>query len=234
MKISLFWCGVFALCLFAACKKDNTTLSSEVSQPDPLLSLKDSCSFQVEGESYFFTNPHVIGMRNAEANRNKLDSVVKGVKYYSGDKDSVAFSRYYGFFNRDSGFGFKIHFIKKYNKKEMGLNAFNILMPENKLDLFQPGNYGYAVDYEKEDATNGIAVEFSEGGIFYSYSRVAAGRPTVITSESQQYSKFEIIRLVKLTNGTYLLEAKFNVIVFDYTEKVKKNIENGYLRLILY
>ncbi|MGY0038853.1 hypothetical protein [Pedobacter sp. NJ-S-72] len=55
----------------------------------------------------------------------------------------------------------------------------------------------------------------------------------MITPASHLNSKFEIIRYVKLTNGSYLLEAKFNTIVFDREEKVKKNVENGYLRLIL-
>lgn len=232
MKISPFWCGIFALCLFAACKKDNT-VPAEL-KPDPLLALGDSCSFQVEGKSYSLTSRNSMGVRNAPANRNKLDSVVKGVKYYSGDKDSIAFSRNYAFFNGSAGSSFKIYFIKKYNKNEMEKNVWNTFLPKNTEELFQVGQYKYAVDYGKEDAMDGIAIGFSAGQSFYSYSNAFPGRPTSITPESQQQSKFEIIRFVKLTNGSYLLEAKFNATVFDYDETVKKNIENGYLRLILY
>lgn len=234
MKISQFWCVVFALCLFAACKKDRTTLPSEVSKPDPLLALGDSCSFLVAGKSYTLMSQSPFSIRNAPANRNKLDSVVKGIKYYSGDKDSIAFNRNYIFFNNAAGTNFRIYFIKKYNKKDMELNKLNLLQPKNGEELFQPGQYNYAVDYGREDATDGIALEFSDGDTFYSYSKAFIGRPALITKESQQHSKFETIRFVKRTDGTYLLEAKFNVTVFDKDEVVKKNIENGYMRLILY
>lgn len=231
MKISLFWCGVFALCLFAACKKDNT-VPAEL-RPDPLLALGDSCSYQMDGKSYSFTHQNGFHMGNAQTNL-KLDSVVKSVRYYSGDKDSVMFSRSYDFNAKEYNAGINISFAKKYNKKEMGQSMLGLFVPKNGLDLFQPGNYKYPIDYEREHTQNGIAINLYTSEDFSSYSKVSIGRPTVITSESQQQSKFEIIRCVKLSNNTYLLEAKFNTVVFDREEKVKKNVENGYLRLILY
>ncbi|MET4141519.1 hypothetical protein [Pedobacter sp. UYP1] len=231
MKISLFWFGVFALCLFAACKKDNT-VPAEL-RPDPLLALGDSCSYQMDGKSYSFTYQNGFQMGNAQTNL-KLDSVVKSVRYYSGDKDSVMFSRSYDFNAKEYNAGINISFAKKYNKKEMGQSMLGLFVPKNGLDLFQPGNYKYPIDYEREHTQNGIAINLYTSEDFSSYSKVSIGRPTVITSESQQQSKFEIIRCVKLSNNTYLLEAKFNAVVFDREEKVKKNVENGYLRLILY
>lgn len=232
MKISPFWCGVFALCLFAACKKDNIIPPLEV-KPDPLLSLRDSCAYQMDGKSYSFTDQNGFHIRNAQTNV-KLDSIVKGARYYSGDKDSVMFSRSYDFNAKAYNAGINISFAKKYNKSEMMQNMLAMLVPRNGVDLFQPGNYKYPVDYEREHTQNGIAIDLYTDEYFSSYSKVSIGRPTVITPESQQQSKFEIIRCVKLTNGTYLLEAKFNAVVFDQEEKVKKNVENGYLRLILY
>lgn len=231
MKISPFWCGVFALCLFAACKKDNPT-PSEI-KPDPLLTLGDSCSYQMDGKSYSFTNQNGFSIRNSQTNV-KLDSVVMGARYYSGDKDSVMFSRSYNFDARDFNAGISISFAKKYNKKEMEQSKLALLIPKNGMDLFLPGNYKYPIDYERENTQSGIAIELHTNESFSSYSKGSIARPTVITSESQRQSKFEIIRCVKLTNGNYLLEAKFNTVVFDGEETVKKNIENGYLRLILY
>ncbi|PIH03021.1 hypothetical protein CS542_03000 [Pedobacter sp. IW39] len=42
----------FAICLFAACKRK--TLHLQI-KPDPLLTLGDSCSYQMDGKSYSFT-----------------------------------------------------------------------------------------------------------------------------------------------------------------------------------
>lgn len=232
MKISPFFCGVLALCLFAACKKDNTALPSEL-KPDPLLALGDSCFYQIDGKSYSFNRPAGLQMRSAQTNV-KLDSIVNGARYYSGDKDSVLFSRSYNFNDKESMAGINISFAKKYNKKEMDESVMYMFIPKNRLDLVLPGNYKYASDYEREHTQNGIAISLYTNESFSSHSKVSMERPTVITSESQQKSKFEIISCVKLTNGSYLLEAKFNTVVFDREEKVKKDVEKGYLRLILY
>ncbi|WP_367864623.1 hypothetical protein [Pedobacter sp. WC2423] len=231
MKISPFWCGVFALCLFAACKKDDPA-PLEI-KPDPLLALGDSCAYQMDGKSYSFTRQNGFQIGNAQPNF-KLDSFVKGTSYYSGDKDSVMFSRGYDFNSKEYDARINISFAKKYNKKEMEKNVLAFFTPKNGLDLFQPGNYSYPIDYKREHTQNGVAIDLYTSEDFSTYSKVSIGSPTAITLESQRQSRFEIIRCVKLTNGTYLLEAKFNAVVFDQEEKVKKNVENGYLRLILY
>jgi hypothetical protein len=236
MKISPFFCGVFALCLFAACKKDDSTTVPEVSKPDPLTLLKDSCSFEIDGNLYSFNSRGKWGWSNGQVNA-RLDSTVKGVEYYSGDKDSVMIGVMYGlsgYYNSNKYGNIEITFLKKYRKDEANKNWTNSLIYRNKEDLFQLGNYKFSSDYQRENTQNGIAISMNIGGTFSTFSEYPLRRPTTITSASHLNSKFEIIRSVKLSNGAYLLEAKFNTTVFDGDEKIKKNVKNGYLRYIIY
>lgn len=236
MKISPFWCGVFALCLFAACKKDNSTVVPEVSKPDLLTLLKDSCSFEIDGNLYSFNSREKWGWSNGQVN-NRLDSTVKGVEYYSGDKDSVMVGVMYGlsgYYNSNKYGNIEITFVRKYRKDETDKNWANASIPKSKENLFQIGDYKFSSDYQRENTQNGIAISMGIGGTFSTSSDYSMRHPTTITSASHLNSKFEVIRSLQLTNGDYLIEAKFNTTVFDGDEKVKKDVKNGYLRLIIH
>lgn len=63
---------------------------------------------------------------------------------------------------------------------------------------------------------------------FKSYGQSDLGKPASVTQTDQKDSKFEIISIQK-RKSDYLLEAKFNLIVFDDNKQMQK-IENGYLR----
>jgi hypothetical protein len=56
--------------------------------------------------------------------------------------------------------------------------------------------------------------------------------PATITQASENGSIFQIMTFKKLSNGNYLLEAKFNATLFDRNEKPVK-IDNGYGRITI-
>nr|WP_121273382.1 hypothetical protein [Pedobacter schmidteae] len=89
--------------------------------------------------------------------------------------------------------------------------------------------YKYATDFWRNNSISGIAIRLiNENGDFKSYGQSDLGKPASVTQTDQKDSKFEIISIHK-RKSDYLLEAKFNLTVFDDNKQIQK-IENGYLR----
>lgn len=225
-----------ALFFLAACKKNDPVTEPPIIIPpvekiDPLELLGDSVSYTIDGEKIAINTVVTRAVVNAKSNV-KLDSVAKGTEYTSGDRDSVLFGRQFKMYNDHSN-GIIITFLKKYNISEAKSNPPVILhVPNNKLDLFSIGERRFALDFQRNNAQNGIAIELM--GKYYGLQSNGYNsfvHHIAIKSELQTGSKFEIISLKKLKSGKYLLEANFNASVYRGDGTNIKKIENGYLRL---
>jgi len=218
----------FALFFFAACKKDNPTIEPPlvIEKEDPLEYAKDSISYSIDGITYKvskFSSFYSAGNRQPYS---KVDSIVKNAYYISGLKDSVSYSRKYGIYNE--GESVDVIFIKTYNKASM-LQSL-VLRPKDMMDLFAVGTRNYALDYGRDNIQNGVALSISNG--FKTYGSESFRTPPQLGPDAQKNSKFEITSLKKLKSGTYILEAKFNAMVYNEKNESKK-LENGYLRLVM-
>jgi hypothetical protein len=218
---------VISLFFFAACKKDNPTIEPE----NPLELLKDSASYAIDGKAYNVIDIEKNWTYTTQSNL-KITSGVNFNYQLEGDKDSLLFVREYSI--RAPYTNIAISFLKIYNKNETALTNENnggyLNYPKNKTDIFSPGLYKYSTEFFRSNSTSGIAFTLiNQQGVFKSYSQSDLGKPSSVTQIDQNGSKFEIISLKK-RKSDYLLEAKFNLNVFDENKKQLK-IENGYLRL---
>ncbi|MDQ0637333.1 hypothetical protein QF042_000898 [Pedobacter sp. W3I1] len=216
-----------ALFFFAACKKDNPIIEPK----NALELLKDSASYSIDGKTY-----NAIGIeKNWTYTTQSNLKITSGVNFnyqLEGDKDSLLFVREYSI--RAPYTNIAISFVKIYNKNETEFtnenNGGHLNYPKNKTNIFSPGLYKYSTEFYRSNSTSGIAFTLiNQQGVFKSYSQSDLGKQASVTQSDQNGSKFEIISLKK-RKLDYLLEAKFNLNVFDENKKQLK-IENGYLRL---
>ncbi|HMI02768.1 MAG TPA: hypothetical protein VK541_09820 [Pedobacter sp.] len=222
-----------ALFLFVACQKDMPL--SEPQAPSEIL--KDSASFTIDGKAYTSGKIEKGTTLTTQSNL-KITSGVNFNYLLQGDKDSILFVRDYTI--KANGSFMIISFIKVYSNSETESTQENnggyLYYPKNKTDMFSVGRYKYSTDFWRDNSISGIAIRvISDRGDLKSYSQSDLGKPASVTQADQKESKFEIISLQKRDSG-YLLEAKFNLNVFDENKRSQK-IENGYLRcsvLVIY
>lgn len=228
MKIKILPGLAIALFIFAGCKKEKPLIEEPVAiqKEESLEYAKDSISYSIDGVTYNLAKfSSFYGAGNSQPYA-KVDSIVNYTYYVSGIKDSVLYSRKYGIYNDQRKVD--VIFIKTYNKASMLRSS--ILKPKDVMDLFTVGSRKYAMDYGRDNIQNGVALSISDG--FKTFGSDSFRTPPQLSSDAQKYSKFEIISLKKLNSGTYILEAKFNAMVFNEKNESKK-IQNGYLRLVL-
>ncbi|WP_029279564.1 hypothetical protein [Pedobacter borealis] len=216
-----------ALFFFAACKKDNPIIEPE----NPLELLKDSASYSINGKTYKSIGIERAGTFTTQSNL-KITSGVNFSYLLEGDKDSLLFVR--EFIIKASYTNITISFIKVYNKNETEFTNENnggyLNYPKDKTAIFSPGFYNYSTDFYRNNSKSGIAFTvINQIGVYKSYGQSDLGKPASVNPSDQAGAKFEIISFKKRKNG-YLLEAKFNLTVFD-DDKNPLKIENGYLRL---
>lgn len=217
--------GLFVVLLsLSACKKENT-----LNEPSITL-VKDSASYTVNGKKYV---SHKIekGLTLTTQSNTKITSGVNFNYLIQGDKDSILFVRNFTI-KADKSFMI-LSFIKVYNNVETeNTNENNggyLNYPKNKTDIFSKGMYKYSTDFWRNNSISGIAIRMiNDNGDFKSYGQSDLGKPASVTQTDQKDSKFEIISIQK-RKSDYLLEAKFNLNIFDDNKQVQK-IENGYLR----
>ncbi|MBB6237182.1 hypothetical protein HDC90_001800 [Pedobacter sp. AK013] len=217
-----------ALFFFAACKKDNPIIEPPIviEKEDPLEYAHDSISYSIDGITHKLSKYSSFYSAENRQPYSKVDSIVKTAYYISGIKDSVLYTRKYGIYG--NGQNVDVIFIKTY-KKALMLQSL-ILRPKDIMDLFTVGTRNYALDYGRDNIQNGIAISISDG--FKTYGSDSFRTPPQLSSDAQKNSKFEITGLKKLKSGTYIIEAKFNAMVYNEKNESKK-LENGYLRLVM-
>jgi len=227
LKINnLLWLAITVF-LFAACKRNKLLDEPSVSNEEAALEYtKDSIAYTIDGVSY---NQSKFFSYNGSGNRephSKIDSIVNYNYYISGLQDSVLYSRNYAIYNAHRSV--EVIFIKTYNKDAM-MQAF-LWRPKDMMNLFTVGSRNYVLDYGRDNIQNGIALKISDG--FKTYGSDSFRMPPQLNPDAQKDSKFEITSLRKLSSGNYILEAKFNALVFNDNNERKK-LENGYLRLVI-
>ncbi|WP_316830818.1 hypothetical protein [Pedobacter aquatilis] len=223
---NLLGLGIALLCL-SACKKENPSVEPPIVKPDETEIIRDSASYLMDGKLYTASR-YSSGWKASNLQPNaKVDSIVKGAYYISGDKDSVMYSKNYAIYNNTQKIEFI--FIKKY-KKTM-TNGF-LFEPNNIKDFYAAGIRNYALDYERTNSQNGIAIIVSNQGSYKTYGSDSFRTPPTLSADAQKNSKFEIVSIKKLKSGLYILEAKFNATVYD-SNNASKAIDEGYLKINL-
>ena len=217
--------GLFVVVLMlSACTKENILKEAET----PIIN--DSVSYTVNGKKYV-SNKIERGTTLTTQSNKKITSGVNFNYWIQGDKDSILFVRDYTI-KADKSFMI-MSFIKVYNNNETEHtnenNGSYLNYPKNKTDIFSAGMYKYSTDFWRNNSISGIAIRLiNNNGDFKSYGQSDLGKPASVTQTDQIDSKFEIISIQK-RESDYLLEAKFNLTVFDDNKQIQK-IENGYLR----
>lgn len=216
--------GLFVfLIMLSACKKENP--AQEVARV-----ITDSVSYTVNGKKYLSGNVEKGTTLTTQSN-TKITSGVNFNYLVQGDKDSILFVRDFTI-KADQSYMI-LSFIKIYNNQDTELTSENnggtLSYPKNRTDMFSVGTYKYATDFWRNNSISGIAVRvINNSGDFKSYGQWDLTKPASVTQLDQKDSRFEIISIQK-RESDYLLEAKFNVSVFDDNHVLQK-IENGYLR----
>jgi len=226
MKLVNFAGLAIVLLMLSACKKETHVLEPENS----LELLKDSAFYTVNGKQYVSSQIEKATTLTTQSNM-KITSGVNFNYLLQGDQDSLLFTRSFTIKAKNS---FMIlYFIKVYNNAETEFASENnggwLKYPKNRTDIFSQGTYRYATDFWRNNSISGIAIRIiNDNGEFKSYGQSDLGKPASVIQADQRDSKFEIISIQK-RKSDYLLEAKFNVTVFDDNKKVQR-IEDGYLR----
>lgn len=225
---NLFGLAIALICL-AACKKESQVIEPPTEKPNETEIVLDSVSYTLDGKLFKLAR-YWSGYKETNLQSNsKVDSAKNYSYYISGDKDSVMYSKTYSVYDDAQSIDFI--FIKKFFKKSLRINGI-LYQPDNPKDFYAVGVRNYAVDYERENSQNGVAIKLSNQGRYQTYSHDSIWTPETLGVDAHKNSKFEIISLKKTKSGLYLLEAKFTAAIFDDKGK-KKTLENGYLKLNL-
>lgn len=224
---NLLWLAVTVL-LFTGCKKDKvfTEQPALIDDEAALEYAKDSIAYTIDGVAYTlskYTSHRSTGNRQPHS---KIDSIVNYTYYISGRHDSVLYSR--EFLISNDSLNVNIIFAKTYSKTAMW-RAF-LWMPKDVMSLFSLGSRNYILDYGRDNIQNGVAFQISNG--FKTFGSESFRTPPQLSPDAQKDSEFEITKLRKLKSGTYILEARFNAVVFNDKNESRK-LENGYLRLVI-
>ena len=222
----LFGLGIALSIFFAACKKENLLNEQYVEKQDPWEFLKDSISYSINGITYGAARYSSNDQWETLEPYSKIDSIVNNSYYIGGIKDSVLHTTCYNIYN--DTLTVTVRFIKTYHKTRL-LNG-DFLRPEKFAKLFALGSRNYAIDFERDNTQNGVAISINDG--FKTYGSRSFMSPPQLSPDAQKDSKFEIISIKKSSSGFCILEAKFNATVFNWKNESKK-LENGYLRLNL-
>ena len=222
----------FILCLIS-CNKTNIDLKTSVQNPQISINpISDSCSYTINGMQFICDKPYGEGRVNAYANFD--------VTTNNWDSDTLQYRTMFGFYKASNPSAENdghviIHFVKKYPKNQLIKPILGILAPVTDTPLYVKGTRNYAVDFDRFNSQNGIALEVvnrtgtsTETLLTFIYaSRFAA---TTLNNDCQSNSQFEILNMYKDSDGRNIIEAKFTSNLFDKFENLKR-LENGYMRI---
>ncbi|MCX2451424.1 hypothetical protein OQX61_09085 [Pedobacter sp. PLR] len=227
------------LVIFASCKKESAELDTEV-KPEPKPEIEDASawgrvSFMVDGK--LFTNyneadksiSYSKGTGNSGANlkettKDKKWTVMSNGKYWAGHPDSLQYSKYFETSMGQSGASIKVSFIKKYAKREMD-SGISIYYAKSDFDLYKNTSPKFALDFERENDQEGVAIEISlpNSVTLTSYSPIILGKKSSLTAESHSNSTFKILKAERIKGTkTIELELSFEGDLFDKNEKPVK------------
>lgn len=226
-----------ALISMVSCKKNN---GEPVPAPEKVMHYQDSISFIIDEKQYSFDNKNSAGIGNQAINIKSSATIVNGGKlayktggyYWYGEKDSTLYSVSYGFESRQLGEHFNILFTKKFKDSQLQ-RGHQLFAPKDHLDIFKLGKQRFAVDLEKENTMDGISIAFRGADINEELITRIPGFSILVrsslTKDIQNNSSFEITKVEKLKDSIYLIEAKFEVNLFDENGKLYR-LKKGFLR----
>ncbi|MBB6499646.1 hypothetical protein [Pedobacter cryoconitis] len=229
-----------ALISIVACKKTNNETT-----PNPvdkkIAYYNDSVSFTINEKQYVLNNRYSSGIGNQPLNIKSSPTVIEGGKlayqtggyYWYGAKDSTLYSVSRGFQSSKGGDDFEILFTKKFNDSQLQGGPV-MLTPKDYYNLFKLGKQSFAVDLEKENTMDGISIKFRGNDMKDGLTSNIPGFSILIRSglkkDIQDNSNFEITRVEKLGDNRYLVEAKFEINLFNNDAKLYR-LKEGFLRI---
>ena len=223
-----------------SCKKDRSEPIIPVKEKDVVY--KDSISFTLDGKAYDIGYKNQEGVGNRQFNLKPSSTPIEGLKvartsggyYWYGPKDSILCDYLAGFSMRAHDGNIKFSFSKKYKIDQLKKDVF-LWVPENITDILKEGKHSFATDFNTEITLDGVAIEAYLKGIDGTLTSYIPGNsiltPTNLTKEVQNNSVFEITKLQKTDTGNYIVEAKFELNLFDKNERLYR-LENGFFRMI--
>jgi hypothetical protein len=221
----------FIFCLISCTKKNDDLTNLPDPQPN-ISSIADSCSYTINGNQFICDKPNSDGRANAHANFNLTTN--------SWDADTLQYRTMFGFYKMSNPAAQNdgsiiIHFIKKYPKNLLIKPILGIMAPVTDTPLYVKGFRNYAVDFDRFNSQNGIAMEVinrtgSSAEILMTYIYASPFSASTLNNDCQSNSQFEIINVYKGPDGRRIIEAKFTANLFDKYENLKR-LENGYMRI---
>jgi hypothetical protein len=227
------------IALLFSCKKEPV----ETPAPGKPLTYKDSVSFVVSGKTYTFKDQHLSGTGNRQINLKPYPSEIDGRRfaistggfYYYGPADYMLYEAHYSFSSYLNEYStIRFLFTKQYKSAQLRKDI-HLLVPTDNSELLSVGKKSFAVDLDKENTTDGIALEVRLQDISSRLSTYIPGFSillrTDLKKDLQDNSTFEITKCDKLKNGLYLVEGKFEVNLFNNEGKLYR-LEKGFMRLV--
>lgn len=217
---------LLALLVLASCKKENP-LSQTAAQPYPS---NDSASYIIDGKRYV-CDEHAgriwenLGVHmNMATGAHDPDSVLYGYALElkkNWDSDPTDDGR------------LLVHFLRKMGKNEFTQvtgGGFYFMNAEQQNQLLARGRRPFAIDFRRGNNQDGVVLEIN--GLI-SFINAPQQSPTTLGPDCQNGSRFEVVNVVPLSDGSRVIEAKFNCNLFDAGEQVH-SLTDGFLRLHVY
>ena len=238
MKITHYSLIALIIICASSCKK-NTSETLHETKTEVIL--KDSVSFIVNNTQYVFNEKNTFGVSNRAVNIKPSKTLIKDGKlgietggvYWYGTKDSTMYSVFQRLGSNKLGEEFGISFNKRFSDNQLHKSAA-LLVPKDNAEIFRLGKIPFAVDLDKENTMDGISIDFRAPGLTKNLSTVIPGFSILVRSglkkDIQDNSSFEITKIEKIQDSTYLLEAKFELNLFNTDEQLYR-VKNGFLRL---
>lgn len=224
-----------------ACKKEK--ISESLPEPaQTQTNYADSIYFKIEGTAYQGEGTSSYGVSNGQTNLKAFDNEISGRTYaiatgnrfWYGDVDSTFYGIHHkmNLKNGEAEIIFTQKMLTSKMHKDISLKIY-----QNNEDFFKVGKRTFATDYEMENSTDGIILTARDGGKYkapLTSSRPGSSilnRPD-IGKEIQKDSRFEIIKTEKLTDRVMLIQATFELNLYDQEGKKYKVTDGFYQKKI--
>lgn len=229
--------------LFISCKKDTIELANK--ETADLEIEKDSISFKLNGREYnsnYVTgktqgSKHINIKPYGKKRPNQEAAYEGGNIWFYGITDSLMIEQTVSL--GSEGHYFTVGFLKKYNLLE--LNETPSYFPRKGFS-YNLGKQNFATDFGRENTKDGVYLKISTGNLKALTSHVPRiWNVKVINHDNIQWgnnmpdnniqadSKFVIVKLEKLREGNYLLEARFELNVYSEDSKMYR-VTDGFIR----
>ena len=233
MKYLKIYFLLLALISIAACKEN----SSDPTQNPAVYT--DSVSFVINGKEYVCNQRNTSGIGNRQVNVKPSPTLINGQDpeyytggiYWYGEKDSTLYDAFYKFRSEIEKNNFQVSFSKKFGNNQLR-KSFTFFIPMDNSALFIQGKQSFAVDLNMENTMDGVSIEANLSGLPELSSYIPGFSILLRTSLDktiQNNSTFEITKIQKLDDKQMLIEAKFELNLFDKDGKLYR-LQKGFLR----